>query len=114
MFICSLDKRVGHKLYAFMNIYMHVNDNMIICAGLEATTYELMISVGNAASTVSAILATQLLWTFKANGCKDEPCSPDSVDITSEEAFDDSDGPARFSKYEILICKWHCGYLTCQ
>ena len=64
-----------------------------------------MTSLGNAASTVSAILATQLLWSVQANGCE-EDCGSDEVDISSEEAFDASDGPARFSHYEILLSEF--------
>lgn len=72
--------------------------------GLEATTYELMTSLGNAAMTVSGILATQLLWSVNANGCE-EDCSENEVDISSRESFDNSNGPSRFSYYELLLSK---------
>jgi hypothetical protein len=72
--------------------------------GLEATTYELMTSLGNAAMTVSGILATQLLWTVNANGCE-EDCGDDEVNISSGDAFDDSKGPSRFTHYELLLSK---------
>ncbi|CAM9659315.1 unnamed protein product [Ectocarpus fasciculatus] len=71
--------------------------------GLEATTYELMVSVGNASLTVAGILGTQLLWPVNANGCEEDDCPSNSVDVTSEEAFEASDGPARFTHYQVLL-----------
>ena len=37
--------------------------------GLEATTYELIITSSNAASTVAGIIGTQLLSPLKSSGC---------------------------------------------
>jgi hypothetical protein len=88
--------------------------NMYIHTGLEATTYELMTSLGNAAQTVSGILATQLLWPMNANGCEggeEKECGTDEVDISSGHAFDASNGPARFTRYELLLRK--CVTLRC-
>ncbi len=73
--------------------------------GLEATTYELLISVSNSASTVSGILSTQLLWAVDANGCDSSKttCTSNEVDISSEKAYEDTDGPERFSNYTFLL-----------
>jgi hypothetical protein len=74
--------------------------------GLEATTYELIITVANASLTVSGIIATQLLTPLKASGCTnddDASCDSNSVDINSVDGYNDSDGPNRYATYCICI-----------
>lgn len=74
--------------------------------GLEATTYELIITVNNAALTVNSIIATQLLSPLQSTGCTeddDASCPSNSVDINSAQGFENSDGPMRFTKYTITL-----------
>ena len=74
--------------------------------GLEATTYELVVSVGNSALTVGSVLSTQLLASVGAQGCTEEDvnnCPNDSVHLDSEQSFEDSNGPRKFSDYTFLI-----------
>jgi hypothetical protein len=53
--------------------------------------------------TLSSIIATQMLTPFKAAGCSTEPCSPNTVDVTSVEAYIASDGPYRFTVYGLVL-----------
>lgn len=73
--------------------------------GLEATTYELIVTVGNAALTLNGIIATQLLTPMKAVGCDDDTgnCSPNTVDVTGKSGFDSTDGPNRFTNYTLVL-----------
>ena len=74
--------------------------------GLEATTYELVITVGNAGQAVRGIISTQLLYPFNAVGCDDDTGNCDSstsVIVTSQSSFNASDGPARFTYYCLLL-----------
>jgi len=72
--------------------------------GLEATTYELIITVGNACGTINSIIGTQLMAPFKATGCTVEPCDySKTTDINSVALYEASDGPARFTKYCIVL-----------
>lgn len=71
--------------------------------GLEATTYELIITVGNAALTVSSIIATQLLSPMDAAGCSDDECPSTTVNVNSVAGFDASDGPSRFTYYTLVL-----------
>jgi hypothetical protein len=104
-----------------------------LTVGLEATTYELVASVSNAAMSLSSILATQLLSVVHATGCTedddddgegsgDDPmaqnststsCSSDSVDLSSVDSFEDSHGPARFTRYTLLLSMPSLSYLFC-
>jgi hypothetical protein len=75
--------------------------------GLEATTYELVITVGNAGQLVNGIVSTQLLYPMNAVGCDDDTGNCDSstsVIVTSQSSFNASDGPARFTYYCLLLC----------
>jgi hypothetical protein len=73
--------------------------------GLESTTYELIVTVANSALTVSGILCTQLLTPLRVVACTDEPCSSKTVDVTSVKAYEDSDGPFKYTRYAlVLIC----------
>ena len=54
--------------------------------GQEATTYELLITVANAALTFSGIVATQLLFPLKATDCTEQPCPENSVYISGGDA----------------------------
>jgi len=74
--------------------------------GLEATTYELIVTVGNACLTVSTIIGTQMLVPAKAIGCQladYTKCPVDSVSITSVNGFVATDGPSRYTDYTWLI-----------
>jgi ABC-type multidrug transport system permease subunit len=72
--------------------------------GQEATTYELIVTVGNAALTLNGVIATQLLTPMNAVACDDDgDCPSDSVDVSSKDAFSDSNGPIRFTYYTILL-----------
>lgn len=73
--------------------------------GQEATTYELIITVGNAAILLNGVLSTQLLTPMKAAGCDDDSgnCGADTVVVTSKQSFNDSDGPARYTNYTLLL-----------
>lgn len=72
--------------------------------GLEATTYELIITVGNACGTLGSIVATQLLLPLDCLGCFEEPCDgATTVDISSKDTFFATDGPSRFTRYCIVI-----------
>ena len=51
--------------------------------GMEATTYELIVTVGNAAITLNGVICTQLLYPFKASGCTDDDCPSDTVQVCS-------------------------------
>eukprot|EP01039_Chlorochromonas_danica_P003362 gene3362-3685_t len=71
--------------------------------GLEATTYELIVTVGNAAQTVNGIVATQLLTPMDAVTCSGtDDSTANCVDASSKSAYFDSDGPARFTHYTLL------------
>jgi hypothetical protein len=48
--------------------------------GQEATTYELLITVSNAAGSVASILSTQLLNPFKVVGCSTAVAMDDTID----------------------------------
>lgn len=83
-------------------------------SGLEATTYEFLMSLANSVATIKGILSTQLLFTVNANGCDGSDGSDDSVDsvntcpsntvdISSEEAFENTNGPEKFTNYTLLI-----------
>jgi len=74
--------------------------------GQEAVTYELVISTGNAAGTVSGIISTQLLTPFNAIGCSVPPCPSNTVAIypsPDDQAYFDSKGPQRFAEYTYTV-----------
>ncbi len=74
--------------------------------GLEATTYELLVTVGNASLTISSIIGTQLLAEANSIGCQLDDytqCPPDSVSIISREAFVATDGPSRYTNYNWMV-----------
>ena len=73
--------------------------------GLEATTYELVITVGNAASTLSSIIATQLLTPLNVVGCEEtaNSCSSHEVSINSPQDFDRTNGPIRYTRYCLIL-----------
>ena len=74
-------------------------------AVIEATTYELVVSVANSAITLSGVISTQLLYPVHATGCTDEICPANTVHLGSVENYLNSNGPSRFSNYTYLICK---------
>ena len=74
--------------------------------GQESTTYELIVSVGNAAITFGGIISTQLLGSTHAIGCTSPPCAPNTVNLKSIETYDDSNGPQRFTYYTCLLSKF--------
>jgi hypothetical protein len=73
--------------------------------GQEATTLEFIVTIGNAAMTVSSIIATQLLTPFDAVGCDDDNgnCPSNTVVVTDKTSFDNSDGPNRFTNYTLAL-----------
>lgn len=72
--------------------------------GQEATTYELIVTVGNAALTLNGIIATQLLTPLNAVGCLDDDgCPSDTVNLNDEQSYRDSAGPKRFTNYAIVL-----------
>lgn len=71
--------------------------------GQEATTYELVVTVGNAALTLNGVISTQLLTPVDATSCGDDDCDADTVDVSSVDAFNDSNGPARFTAYTLVL-----------
>lgn len=79
--------------------------------GQEAITYELIISVANSASSISTIIATQLLTPMNAVECKEGTdddatagaCSSNQVNVYSYETFKASNGPNTFTYYSLLI-----------
>lgn len=75
--------------------------------GQEATTYELLVTVGNSAILLNGIISTQLLTAFQGVACGSDDdtatCSSDTVDTSSPQAFKDSDGPARFTRYNLVL-----------
>ena len=73
--------------------------------GQEATTYELVGTAANAALTVNAIISTQLLAPLNSVGCDDDygNCPSNSVVVTSQDSFDNSDGPNRFTNYTLVL-----------
>jgi hypothetical protein len=73
--------------------------------GFEATTYELIITAGNAALNLNGIISTQLLYPMGAVGCEDDSgdCPSSTVDVTDEGGFNASNGPARFTNYCLLL-----------
>jgi len=75
-------------------------------SGLEATTYELVVSVGNSALMVAGVLSTQLLIAVGAVGCEEEnpdDCPSNTVSLQSKQAYEDTNGPRKFSDYTFLI-----------
>ena len=77
--------------------------------GQEATTYELVVTVGNAASAISSILATQLLAPFRVVGCTSsdddtmDNCGSNSVNLHSSASFEASNGPLKFTTYSCTL-----------
>lgn len=77
--------------------------------GQEAITYELIISVANSASSMSTIIATQLLTPLSATSCDvgadddTTTCNSSEVNLYSYDTFKASDGPAKFAKYQLVI-----------
>lgn len=73
--------------------------------GLEATSYELLVTVANACNTVNGIISTQLLTPMKSAGCEDDTgsCASDTVDVTDKSGFRSSDGPTRFTNYTLVL-----------
>jgi hypothetical protein len=73
--------------------------------GQEATTYELIVTVGNAAMTVSGVIATQLMTPMRTVGCDDDygNCSSNTVQVTDETSFRNSHGPIRFTYYTLVL-----------
>lgn len=73
--------------------------------GLEATTYELIVTVGNSAQFFNGIVSTQLLTPLKASSCNDglDACPSNTVVTSSTETYEASDGPNRFTQYTLVI-----------
>lgn len=81
--------------------------------GLEASTYELIVSVSNGAMSFATIIATQLISVVNGNSCvhmaddeyddDDYICSTGKVDLSSQEAFEASNGPFKYTLYTSLL-----------
>lgn len=72
--------------------------------GQEATTYELIITVGNAALTLNGVISTQFLTPMDATACEDDyDCPSDTVQVTSKDSYFDSHGPKRFTNYTLVL-----------
>ena len=76
--------------------------------GQEATCYELVVTVGNAACALSVIFATQLLSPFGVVGCTSDDdgmanCGENSVNVHSAAAYEASNGPHRFTVYSCTL-----------
>lgn len=75
--------------------------------GQEATTYELIVTVGNAALLVNGIVSTQLLSAFHGAACDDDDnpggCGHNTVDTSSPDTFKDSGGPWRYTQYTMVL-----------
>ena len=73
--------------------------------GQEATTYELVVSVGNAALLLNGIVSTQLLTPMRSVSCDDDDdgCDSHTVDVSSRQSFFDSHGPERFTSYTLVL-----------
>ena len=75
--------------------------------GQEAITYEIITSVDNAAFRLNALITTQLLTPFDSVICysgedDDGACAANQVNVYSIDAYNDSDGPARFTRYSVV------------
>lgn len=72
--------------------------------GQEATTYELLITVNNAALTLGGVISTQLLYPLHATSCKEEPCPSNQVDVNNgNEGFESTDGPEKYTHYCLVL-----------
>ncbi len=72
--------------------------------GQEATTYELLVTVGNSAILVNGIVATQMLTALNGVTCEDSGGDTSScVDTTTVDSYVASDGPARFTRYTLVL-----------
>eukprot|EP01035_Chromulina_nebulosa_P018201 gene18201-23863_t len=78
--------------------------------GLEATTYELLITVANASGTLCVIIGTQLLTPLKASACSTDDdyeinCPSNSIDVNSQSSFNQTDGPYRYT-FKEQCAEW--------
>lgn len=76
--------------------------------GQEATTYELIITVGNSASTLSGVFATQMLTPLRCAACENDPstmyeCPYNSVDTYNAYTYEHTDGPSRYTSYQLTL-----------
>lgn len=72
--------------------------------GLEATTFELLVTVGNSALLVNGVISTQMLTPLNAVSCDgDGGCGSHTVSTTSQQSFNDSDGPWRYTQYTLIL-----------
>jgi len=73
--------------------------------GQESTTYELIVSCGNSASTISSIIATQLLSTVHSTTCNSPTgkCPHHEVNTLTRAFFQATNGPNKFMVYTWMI-----------
>ncbi len=73
--------------------------------GQESTTYELIVSAGNSSNNIASIISTQLLTAAHSNTCSDPSgvCPDGLVNTYSMSTFFSTDGPAKFTKYSLMI-----------
>ena len=74
-------------------------------AGQEASTYEFLSTVLNNGWSFCLFLCSQLLIPLKTGGCTDDlaDCNANTVDISSVEKYEASDGPWKFTQYALVI-----------
>lgn len=71
--------------------------------GQEATTYELIVTVGNAALTLNGIISTQLLYPLHSSACSGSNCDRQTVDVSNRSTYYASHGPSRFTNYTLVL-----------
>jgi hypothetical protein len=71
--------------------------------GLEATSYELIMTVGNTCLTLNSILSTQILSLFHGGTCPESTPGKSCVATSSYKDFRASDGPDRFTLYSLTL-----------
>lgn len=115
---------VGGLLNPWFTIFITLNTNMaqgisqvlfsmavieVAKKGQEAISYELIVSVANCALNLSTIVATQLLTPLSATSCDtnyiddDGTCTSSQVNLNSKETYRDTDGPKKFTQYQLVI-----------
>jgi len=75
-------------------------------SGLEATTYELVVSVGNSALMVAGVLSTQFLIAVGGLPCTDSDpnsCPSDTVSLENTSDYKETNGPRKYSDYTFLL-----------
>jgi len=113
----------GHTLSSWFAVFLNLNMSVgaaftqvvfgmavieLAEPGLEATSYELIISVANCSTIINNFLATQLLTIMNIETCIDRShmhCqrNPRAVNLASVETFFGSNGPNQFMIYSVVM-----------